>query len=244
MGKNLLYALLTDSYFFKLKVVFMKKKLIIWDFDGVIADTEKLWLQNRMELLNEKFGVNWDFKTTISFLAGMSDKTKREVLDKIGINTDDTFWNEAMARDLQKMINGFVLTPGIEDIFKLQEFEQCIATGGITSKTEKKIKMVGIEKYFPPEKVFCADMVAYGKPEPDLYLLAAEVMGYPREDCFVIEDSLVGMNAGIRAGMNVAAFLGSDLYSGLHIEEEIRNLNVTEIFYNMKDLKDYLLRKL
>lgn len=222
----------------------MKKKLIIWDFDGVIADTEKLWLQTRMELLNEKFGVNWDFKTTISFLAGISDKTKKEILAKNGIITDEKFWNEVTARDMQKIIRGFALTPDIEDIFKLTDFEQCIATGGIMSKTEQKIKTVGIEKYFPPEKVFTADMVAYGKPEPDLYLLAADVMGYKREDCFVIEDSLAGMNGGIRAGMNVIAYLGSELYSGLHIEEEIRNINVTEIFYNMKDVKDYLLRKL
>ena len=40
------------------------KKLIIWDFDGVMADTEKLWLENRRQMINEKFGLNWDFDTT------------------------------------------------------------------------------------------------------------------------------------------------------------------------------------
>lgn len=222
----------------------MNKKLIIWDFDGVIADTEKLWLQNRMELINEKFGTNWDFKTTISFLAGVSDKTKKDILEKLGIKTSENFWEEVTARDMQNIIRGFSLTDGIEEIFKLNEFEQCIATGGTMSKTEMKIKYTGIEKYFPPEKVFTADMVAYGKPEPDLFLLAAEVMGFKNEDCFVIEDSFAGMNAGVRAGMNVIAFLGCNLYDNIHIEEEIRNLGVSAIFRNMKDVKDYLLRKL
>ena len=37
----------------------MKKKLIIWDFDGVIADTEKLWLTNRQKLLKETMGIDW-----------------------------------------------------------------------------------------------------------------------------------------------------------------------------------------
>lgn len=222
----------------------MDKKLIIWDFDGVIADTEKLWLQNRMELINEKFGANWDYKTAISFMAGVSDKTKKEILDKLGLKTDKAFWDEVTARDLQNIVKGFSLTDGIEEIFKLNEFEQCIATGGTTSKTELKIKHAGIEKYFPPEKVFTADMVAYGKPEPDLFLLAAEVMGFKREDCFVVEDSLAGMNAGVRAGMNVIAFLGSNLYGSAHIEEEIRNLGVSAIFHNMADVKNYLLRKL
>lgn len=36
----------------------MSKKLIIWDFDGVISDTEKLWVENRRRMLNEKFGLN------------------------------------------------------------------------------------------------------------------------------------------------------------------------------------------
>ena len=55
------------------------KKLIIWDFDGVMADTEKLWLENRRQMINEKFGLNWDFDTTNKHLGGMSDKTKRPV---------------------------------------------------------------------------------------------------------------------------------------------------------------------
>ena len=35
------------------------KKLIIWDFDGVMADTEKLWLENRRQMINEKFGLGF-----------------------------------------------------------------------------------------------------------------------------------------------------------------------------------------
>ena len=97
----------------------MKQKLIIWDFDGVIADTEKLWVQNRMEMLNEKFGLNWNFETAYKIIGGMSDKTKRETLETLGISTDDDFWQEAMRQDMLTMQKGFALTPGIEDIFKL-----------------------------------------------------------------------------------------------------------------------------
>jgi beta-phosphoglucomutase-like phosphatase (HAD superfamily) len=54
-----------------------KFKLIIWDFDGVIADTEKLWLINRQKLLNAEFGLDWDFATTNHYLGGMSDKNQK-----------------------------------------------------------------------------------------------------------------------------------------------------------------------
>ena len=46
------------------------KKLIIWDFDGVIADTEKLWLKNRQILMKEALGIDWDWETVNHYLRG------------------------------------------------------------------------------------------------------------------------------------------------------------------------------
>lgn len=126
----------------------MSKKLIIWDFDGVISDTEKLWVENRRRMLNEKFGLNWDFATTNRYLGGRSDKTKKEELDRLGIVTDDAFWKEALDRDYELLEEGIELTEGIENIFSNTGLRQCIATGGIKEKTLAKIKSVGIGSYF------------------------------------------------------------------------------------------------
>lgn len=217
-----------------------KFKLIVWDFDGVIADTEKLWLQNRQMMLNEAFGLNWDFETTNEHLGGMSDKTKRIVLEQAGIITDDDFWQEAINIDLEIMEKGFALTKSIEEIFKLKEFVQCIASGGFKFNTEQKIKFVGIEKYFPMNKVFTADMVEHGKPGPDLFLLAAMTMGYEPQDCVVIEDSIAGMTAGIRAGMTVVAYTEYEDNKNFDYFQKIRNLGVEYIFDNMKEIKAFL----
>ena len=217
------------------------KKLIIWDFDGVIADTEKIWLQNRMILLNQKFGLNWNLDKTNQILGGMSDKTKQEELYKIGISTNDEFWENALSVDVDIMSKGFALTPGIENIFKLTNFEQCIATGGIKSKTEQKIATVGIEKYFPMNKVFTADMVKYGKPEPDLFLLAAKTMGFDVKDCVVVEDSIVGLTAALKAKITPIAFIGSDLYDKEFYKEKIESMGVEFIFDNMDDVKNTIL---
>ena len=188
----------------------MSKKLIIWDFDGVISDTEKLWVENRRRMLNEKFGLNWDFATANRYLGGRSDKTKKEELDRLGIVTDDAFWKEALDRDYELLEEGIELTEGIENIFSNTGLRQCIATGGIKEKTLAKIKSVGIGSYFGEDKIFTADMVD-GKPEPDLFLLAAGRMGFEPKDCVVIEDSLAGMTAGLKAGMTVIAFLGFEI---------------------------------
>ena len=216
------------------------KKLIIWDFDGVIADTEKLWIISRMELLNKEYNTNWNFETANKNIGGMSDKDKQRVLNNLGINVSNDFWDKAFNLDMQKMKEGFALTEGIEDIFKIKDFEQCIATGGTFAKTKLKIQNVGIEKYFPPEKVFTADLVEYGKPEPDLFLLAADTLGYRPQDCIVVEDSIAGLTAAKKAKMNIIAFVKYD--STAYIEE-IKKLNIENIFDNMSDVKKFILSK-
>lgn len=219
----------------------MKKKLLIWDFDGVIADTEKLWLKNRQTLLKEVMNIDLDWATIENLLKGMSDFTKREMLNKVGIITDDNFWIKSMEMDLHSMYTiGFTLTKDIEDIFKLN-IKQCIATGGIKSKTLKKIDVVNISKYFPENKVFTADMVEKGKPEPDLFLLAAKSNNTQPEDCVIVEDSIAGLTAAISAKAIPIAYFDGIISDDNEQIQKIKSLGVKYIYNNMKDIKNKIL---
>lgn len=203
----------------------MSKKLIIWDFDGVISDTEKLWVENRRRMLNEKFGLNWDFATANRYLGGRSDKTKKEELDRLGIVTDDAFWKEALDRDYELLEEGIELTEGIENIFSNTGLRQCIATGGIKKKTLAKIKSVGIGSYFGEDKIFTADMVEHGKPEPDLFLLA-------------------GMTAGLKAGMTVIAFLGFEMNQSTEYLKQVKALGIKHVSYTMEEVEKFIVEQL
>ncbi len=216
------------------------QKLIIWDFDGVISDTESLWITTRMDLLNAKKGLSWDFEKTFDIMGGRSDKDKRRILEQMGIYLGDNFWKEVTESDFKRIEQGLLLTPKIEDIFKLSNFAQCIATGGMYDKTMFKIQKVGIESYFPPEKVFTVDLVKYGKPEPDLFLLAAETMGYAPQDTIVVEDSVAGLTAALRAKMTPVAFVKYDTPAAV---DEIKKLGIEYIFDDMTDVKNFLKRK-
>lgn len=222
----------------------MRKNLIIWDFDGVIADSEKIWIKNRQNVLNEKYNLGWDFETTNKYLGGMSDKSKKEVLTKLGIKTDDSFWSECMKRDIECIRNKeMILTEGVDDVIKSLD-KYCVATGGVFIKTIEKLKAIDYwGKYFDENNLFTVDMVEKGKPEPDLFLYAAKKMGEEPKNCLVIEDSIVGMKAGIRAGMEVVAFLGSQMYQNDKYLEEVKKLGIKNIFYNMKDVKEFLLKE-
>lgn len=213
------------------------KKLIIWDFDGVISDTESLWVTSRMLLLNRDFNLGWNFEKTFNTIGGRSDKDKKKILNDLGIDIKDDFMQEAYLRDMEIIKQGLTLTPYIEDIFKLTQFDQCIATGGIREKTNEKIKQTGISSYFPQDKVFTVDMVKNGKPQPDLFLLAAKTMGYTPDNCVVIEDSVVGIKAALNAHMTPIAFIK---YNPQQFIDEIKNLNIDYIFDDMRDIKKLL----
>ena len=220
----------------------MKKKLVIFDFDGVIADSEKVWLKNRQESLNKLFNLNWDFQTTYIVLGGMSDKNKRKVLDELRYKTDDAFWEEQLKIDMEVMQrDGLEVFDGVEDLIKKLP-KKCIATGGVKTKTIVKLEVVGFwNKYFNDSNLFTVDMVKNGKPEPDLFLLAAKSMGEKPEDCIVIEDSYVGIKAAQHAGMEVIAFLGGEFNKDDNYLKYIQQTGVKYICYNMKEVEKVLL---
>ncbi|MBO4294768.1 MAG: HAD family phosphatase [Alphaproteobacteria bacterium] len=222
----------------------MKAKLLIWDFDGVIANTEKLWLKNWLSALNETFHLNWDDQKVHQTLLGISDKTKREVLQNLGIITDDAFLAKINKMNYDVMLSeGFTLTEGIEDIFQSAQsrnLKQCIATGGTKHKTAVKIQVVGIQNYFPSNHIFTSDMVARGKPEPDLFLFAAEQMGESPKDTIVIEDSIAGLQAALKAGCIPVAFTQHMLLNQSSYISQIKDLGIEHIFNNMNDIKNFI----
>ena len=214
------------------------EKLIIWDFDGVIADSEKVWLKNRLDALNKKFHLGWSFQTISLLLGGMNDKDKRKILDDLKYKTDDSFWEEVLKKDLE-VINrdGLEVFDGVEELIQKLP-KKCIATGGIKSKTIIKLKVIGFwKKYFNDDNLFTVDMVKKGKPEPDLFLFAAKSMGEKPENCIVIEDSYVGIKAAQNAGMEVIAFLGSETNQNSMYLKYLKKLGVEHICYNMKEVE-------
>ena len=220
----------------------MRKNLVIWDFDGVIADSEKIWLKNRQESLNKKFNLNWDFQITNKYLGGMSDITKRQVLNNMGYKTDDAFWKNQIEKDMEVMrCDGLEVTPYVEEIIKKLP-KQCIATGGIKEKTNIKLEVIGFwNKYFNDQNVFTVDMVKKGKPEPDIFLFAAQAMKEEPKNCIIIEDSIAGMIAAQRAGIDVIAFLGCDMYHNDNYIERVKQLGIKDICFDMKEVEKIIL---
>jgi beta-phosphoglucomutase-like phosphatase (HAD superfamily) len=217
------------------------KKLIIWDFDGVVADTERLWLQTELDVFNEYCGLNWDFKTINHYLAGQAFSRQLEVLHSLGIYPSDEAMREIGERCYQLIDEGFERMEGIDEVLALPNYKHAMGTGGDMAETVLKIRAVGLEHIFTPDNVVTIDFVKHGKPAPDTFLLAAKIMGFEPKDCIVIEDSIAGLQAAIAAKMEPICFAGSLMYrdNETHLKA-VRDLGVNKIFKSMAELKAYL----
>lgn len=186
-------------------------KLIIWDFDGVIADSEHLWVQNWINCLRLFFNLELTPDKVEYYICGKANKTKVDLLckDFPDLKFDDAFWNELKANTIRLVDTELELTPGVEALFKNQKFAHCIATGATREKNALKVDKLQLDKYFDDGNMFTAYEVENGKPAPDLFLYAADKMGYMPKDCVVIEDSLVGIAAAVAARIPVIAYIGA-----------------------------------
>lgn len=189
----------------------MQKNLIIWDFDGVLADSEHLWVQNWADTLQKLYNFRLTPEMQKQYLEGKADKTKVELLahDFPQLKLDDKFWAEIHQNEDRLIASELTLTENIEQILDNKDFAQCVATGATLEKHNKKTVKLSLGKYFDEHNTFTAYMVANGKPAPDIFLYAAKTMGFAPQHCLVIEDSLAGIKAAKAADIPVIAYIGA-----------------------------------
>ena len=84
----------------------------------------------------------------------------------------------------------------------------CVGSNGSPDAIEQRLKLTGLYPWFEG-RLFSAATMARGKPYPDVFLHAAETMGFSPSDCVVIEDSDAGVQAAQAAGMKVLAYVAS-----------------------------------
>jgi len=130
--------------------------------------------------------------------------------------------------------------PGVLAVIRELRHDRCVASSGPVVKMETTLGLGGLLPYFQPH-LFSASMVKRGKPEPDLFLYAAQQMGRSAENCLVIEDSISGVTAARRAGMRVWGFGGgSHARQNPNHEPDLRRAGAETVFHEMNRLPDML----
>ncbi|MBZ9673284.1 HAD family hydrolase [Mesorhizobium sp. ES1-3] len=189
-------------------------KLVIFDCDGILVDTENLANRRLAEWLSAA-GYATTFEYCRKNFSGRSMvSVQKEIEETTSVRLGADFverWNAGLP-DL--------FAHGVEAIPYVREFIEavraaglayCVATSARISKMHITLGQTGLLPLFE-HAMFSATMVSRGKPFPDLFLHAARTMGFEPADCIVIEDSVAGTQAGIAAGMRVFSYHG-DPYS-------------------------------
>ncbi|WP_194206306.1 sugar phosphatase [Superficieibacter sp. 1612_C1] len=204
-------------------------KGFLFDLDGTLVDSlpvvERSWCQ-----WADRFGISHDEilnyihgKQAITslrhFLAG---RPEEEILAEF------TLLERIEATDT----DGIVALPGALELLKTLEQNHipwAIVTSGSIPVAHARHKAAGLPM---PEVFVTAERVTRGKPEPDAYLLGAELLGLAPQDCMVVEDAAAGVLSGLAAGCHVMA---------VNVPQDMPRLN--EVDFNLNTLANVIAQK-
>lgn len=182
----------------------MNKKGAIFDLDGTLINSMKVWENADWELAERyKFTPDkhyWDTVSSCSFLEGAEYITNRFGLGKTSQEIADELYNIA----LFEYENNIKLKSGAKQLVKKLKsdgFSIAIATSNVEEMTHAVLKKNGIFSYFDAF-VYC-DEVGKNKAFPDVYVAAAEAMNLSAEECYVFEDIPYAISGAKSAGAEV-----------------------------------------
>ena len=176
------------------------KKGAIFDMDGLLFDTERLYKES-WEVMAGQFGQvhNPEFPAAV---AGTSGTGMEAVVRKYYPEVDP----QAFIQGCMDRVAGIIRIsvpekPWAREIlafFREHNVPVAVASSSAREQIESNLRLTGLTDCF--DAVVSGQEVTRGKPEPDIFLLAAEKIGISPEDCYVFEDGINGARAGVAAG--------------------------------------------
>jgi HAD superfamily hydrolase (TIGR01509 family) len=191
--------------------------LIIYDFDGVIADSEVVANTVLAEMVTS-LGLPTTLQDSYSLYMGKRFAEVIEAVERsIGCALPPTFAAECQARTLARFREELRVVAGAREyIDAFAHIPRCIASSSTPARLALCLDVLGLQPMFGPH-VFSASAVARGKPHPDIFLHAAHQMAVSPPNCIVLEDSPSGVEAALAAGMTVIGILAAS-----HIQSKQR----------------------
>jgi len=217
---------------------------VIFDFDGVLVDSEKLHYQAFNRTLS-KFNYQLSMRDYYDRFLGLSDLELLQVVDKEGKLSLSNQQFEKLLGEKAELFKEMAATEagiieGVPQFLKMLADSKIpigICSGALLSEIETILKGAILRKYF--EVIVSAEQVERGKPDPEGFLLALKMLNKKlhkstrAENCVVIEDSHWGLEAANAAGMRAVAI--TNTYAAEHLKpadkiiEHLSGLSLAEL---------------
>ncbi|MEE0933057.1 MAG: HAD family phosphatase [Clostridium sp.] len=213
-----------------------KIKAVIFDMDGVIFDTEMVYLKVWSEVF-EKYGYKMTKEIYASVLGTGRENVKKVFLHNFGNDLPIDIMYKEKDEELAKAVEkGIPLKNGAYEMLtylRENNFKIALATSAVKERAIKQLRQANIEVFF--NAIVCRDEVKETKPNPEIFLKAAENLDINPKECIVIEDSSAGIKAAFNAGMT--AFHVVDLKKA---DEKILS-SAYKSFNNLNEIRSELM---
>ena len=209
---------------------------IIFDFDGVLVDSEIIvirafckYLKDLNIIITEKEFANYSGNKTIDVIVKLSSR--------LGIKDTQKFYDDIMSIAHEIYAKELAPVIGAEKFLKNVSQQKFIASNSWKERVIQGLKYVNFSQFFEEKNIFSFDMVKKPKPEPDIYLKVIENTNINPDETIIVEDSVVGIQAGVAANMKVIG-----LTAGGHWFEERSSKSLIEAgaYTVVKTYKDLL----
>ncbi|MBI3827291.1 MAG: HAD family hydrolase [Candidatus Rokubacteria bacterium] len=182
-------------------------RLVIFDCDGILVDSERVAVRVDVVVLAELGWAMTEADVVERFMgrtdADMASQIEAHLGRPLPANWEEPFqplYRAAFETELKPV-------PGIVTALDEIATVTCVASSGSHERIRYTLGLTGLYHRFAG-RIFSATEVAEGKPAPDLFLHAAKRMGVPAADCVVVEDSRYGIEAARAAGMRAFGYAG------------------------------------
>lgn len=213
----------------------MTFEAILFDCDGVLVDSEAITCGVLRDMF-EELGWRMTLAECMQRFVGHTVKSQRAVIEAhTGLPLTDEWLQEFFARRNQRLDQQITAIDGIhEAVAHLHDHCQgriAVASGADRFKVEMMLKKVGLHAHFEG-RIFSGHEMPRSKPHPDVYLAAAAHLGVNPARCLVVEDTTVGITAGVAAGATVWAYAPAGVDA-----QPLHAAGATQVFRHMRDLR-------
>jgi HAD superfamily hydrolase (TIGR01509 family) len=215
----------------------MKFEAVLFDCDGVLVDSESITNGVLRDMLEE---AGWKLSADECMRIFLG-RTIRSEAERIERHTGRPLTDEWLAQFRERrdalLSEHVVPIPGAvaagESIHRSFGGRIACASGADRKKVELQLSRCGLMRFFEG-RIFSGHELPRSKPAPDVYLAAAAALGADPSRCVVVEDTVVGVTAGVAAGATVYGYSPSE--SGHGSPEALRAAGAGLIFTRMEDL--------
>jgi HAD superfamily hydrolase (TIGR01549 family) len=211
---------------------------LIFDFDGVIADSEAIANTVLAEIVTGLGHPTTLDQSLARYSGSRWDEVIAEIEAAIGKPLPSDFSGQLRLATLERFRTDLKEVSGATNfIRRFSHIPRCIASSSSIDRLQLCLSVLELEAEFG-NHVFSADMVARGKPHPDIFLFAADKLGVSPDECLVIEDSAGGIRAAVAAGMTAIG-----LCAASHIREghdaKLRNAGAVHLAQSWSDVERF-----